>query len=160
MRSPPGHAKILGVVLLGILVSGCYVYREVDPGALAPGESVRAHLTAEPVRSGVTGVAVDRSVTLSGRVVDPWEDRLVMLQDRGDPIARQAFVSVSDTIRADWAVISFLERKEFSSVRTGALVVGTAVVGALAMKALFGDWAGGRLFGREEGPETFQPIFP
>jgi hypothetical protein len=154
------HLKVLGAFLAIGLTSGCYVYKEVDPGSLAPGQSVRAHLTPEPARLGVTGVELNRSVAVSGRVVDPWEDRLVIVQDRGDPMARHAFVSVSDTIRAEWGVISFLERKEFSSVRTGALVLGTAVLGGLAMKALFGDWAGGRNIGREEGPETFQPLFP
>jgi hypothetical protein len=154
------HVKVLGAFLVLGLTTGCYVYKEVDPGSLAPGQSVRAHLTPEPTRSGVTGMELNRSVALSGRVIDPWEDRLVIVQDRGDPNARHAFVSLSDTIRAEWGVISFLERKEFSSVRTGALALGTVVIGGLAMKALFGDWAGGRTIGREEGPETFQPLFP
>jgi hypothetical protein len=160
MRSALVHLGVLGALLAVGVTSGCYVYKEVDPGSLAPGQSIRAHLTPEPIRSGVTGVGLDRDVALSGRVIDPWDDRLVMVQDRGDPIARQAFVSMSDTIRAEWGVISSIERKEFSSVRTGAMALGTAVVGGLVMKALFGNWAGGRYIGREEGPETFQPLFP
>src|SRR5690606_39005211 len=155
------RVRRLGVFLaLCSTASGCYVYQEIDPGSLTAGHVVRLHLSAQPARADVTGLNLNRSVEVSGRVVE-WDDaRIVMVQDRTGIESGYAFGSTSDTVRASWSAVASMERSRISPVRTVAVVAGGAILAALGIQYFFGDWAGGRAIPRTEGPETFRPVGP
>ncbi len=128
--------------LLLMTVTGCYSYVSIPPEAAAPGAQVRAQLANGEGSVPSRGLGIGRADLMEGEVVERRAESLVLSVFPRDLGVQTWSHGPRDTVAIRLNEIAALEQKQFSTVRTAGLVAGVAVVGALAIRYLFGDWSG------------------
>ncbi len=130
----------MALVLL-MAAAGCYSYVGIAPEAVAPGAQVRAQLADMPSVPS-RGLGIARADLMEGEVIEQRNESLVLSVFPRDLGVQTWSHGPRDTVAIRLTEIAALEQKQFSAARTAGLVAGVAVVGALAVRYLFGDWSG------------------
>ncbi|HEV8365282.1 MAG TPA: hypothetical protein VGQ52_17325 [Gemmatimonadaceae bacterium] len=136
------------LALAAPLVTGCYAYTAAQPGAVAPGVTVRARITPAAGES-VAPVLGTKQQVLTGKLISNARDTLILEV----PAVMQAEIGSSlqtlhQRVSIPRSEIVFLEIRELDRTRTYGVVGGAAiVVGVLLYKALKGEPGSERLPG-------------
>ena len=137
LMNPPGR-RFRAVTAASLLaLTGCFSYAPIAGVHPARGTHVRATLQT-PEDVAITGLTVTDVVELEAEVVRSDADSLVVsaLQLRAQSGAR--FTGRGETVAVPAASVSRMESRQFSLVRSAALVVAAGLGAFLLFEALGG----------------------
>ena len=129
------RAGLATIIVLGL--SGCFKYIPTQLEAAPPGEEVRLLMTRQAglELSEITGIDLSRPV-IRGEILGREGTELLLNVRVGG--RREGFhtVQLSQTIRVPFEEIVRVDRREFSAVNTGLLVVGSAAASAVLVQVI------------------------
>lgn len=129
------RAGLATIIVLGL--SGCFKYIPTQLEAAPPGEEVRLLMTRQGgvELSQVTGIDLSSPV-IRGEVSGRDETELLLNVPVGR--RREGFhtMQLNQTIRVPFEEIVRVDRREFSAVNTGLLVVGSAAASAVLVQVI------------------------
>lgn len=134
--------RLAPVALLAAVVTGCYRYVAHSPADPMPaGARVRVQLNAAGA-SAIDATIGPSVVTLDGETMEWRQDSIVLSVRSAQTRSGERFAWTGLRAAIPPTTIERIERREFSRRRSVVLGVGTAIAGALVIKAAI-DAAGG-----------------
>ncbi|MDB4874467.1 MAG: hypothetical protein JWM41_913 [Gemmatimonadetes bacterium] len=143
--------KIVGLLLVPVLVAGCYTYSPIEVAAVTPGMEVRARVSAATAAQFGASLGMSDARVLAGSVVDAQPDALTLrvpTVPAGTVGAREGLFQQILITRAN---VLELESRQLDKGRT-RLAVAAGVIGAVAVVASIS-----RGHSTGDGPVTEQP---
>jgi hypothetical protein len=124
------------------LLTGCYTYASVEPGAIRAGTSVRARVSATAADRLAPLLGTTDARRITGTVIDNGVDTIIvevptiaraeMGGSSGRPLHQRVSISRSELLE--------IETRTLDRFRTGALAGSAAIiVGAVVINAIKGD---------------------
>lgn len=124
-----------------VLCGGCYTYTPVEPGAVTPGASVRARISASASDRLAPLLGPSGGRLLSGSWISATSDTFVVeVPSVNDAQSGGTIQTLHQRVSIARGELLELEARTLDRVRTGALAAAAAVVvGGVVIKALKGE---------------------
>jgi hypothetical protein len=126
--------RVVALLVVPVLLAGCYTYSPIEVAAAAPGMEVRARVSAATAAQLAPSLGVGDARLLSGSVVDQQAEGLTLRVASVPPGTIGAPDGLFQQILITRGELLELESRQLDNTRT-RLAIGAGVVGAAVMAA-------------------------